>query len=263
MTIIDDVNSGKYNFVILCVVAILFFHIYWNKNNESMADVGNLDQIKEAIKQVYIADVEAIRNLSNVATQLQAGGLTIPGNLTVKGSFNIIPKGTIVAYNSDKAPEGWVLCDGKSNGAPDLRGRFIRMWNDNQDGFDGNGARLLGTENMGTYNEAWKGHHRDNGNGYMLKHKFGSFAGTDLQALHVGELPSHSHGCSIGESGEDRKVQSNSGTQYDEPGHSTNGGGYWGKRFNHNHGCSIANTGNGWAHSNQPPYWVLTYIMKI
>ncbi len=56
---------------------------------ESMADVGNLDQIKEAVKQVYLADVEAIRNLSNVASQLQASGLTVPAHMNIKGKINI------------------------------------------------------------------------------------------------------------------------------------------------------------------------------
>lgn len=59
---------------------------------ETIADVGSLDQIKEAVKQVYLADVEAIRNLSNVATKLQAGGLTVPGQLTtniINASDNI------------------------------------------------------------------------------------------------------------------------------------------------------------------------------
>ena len=32
------------------------------------------EQIKQAVKEVYLADVESIRNLSEVATKLQAGG---------------------------------------------------------------------------------------------------------------------------------------------------------------------------------------------
>jgi hypothetical protein len=40
-----------------------------------MANVSN--DIKEAVKQVYLADVEAIRNLSKVATKLQKDGLII------------------------------------------------------------------------------------------------------------------------------------------------------------------------------------------
>jgi len=56
---------------------------------ESMGDVSNLNQIKEAVKQVYNADVEAIRNLSAVASQLQANGLTVPAHMNIKGKMNI------------------------------------------------------------------------------------------------------------------------------------------------------------------------------
>jgi len=82
----------KTDLVFLLVLGIVIgyvFMLYKIEKVESMADVGNLDQIKEAVKQVYMADVEAIRNLSNVATQLQAGGLTVPGDLTTKGKLNV------------------------------------------------------------------------------------------------------------------------------------------------------------------------------
>jgi len=48
-----------------------------------MAEVGTTDQIKDAVKLIYLADVDAIRNLSEVATKLQAGGLTMPGQLNI------------------------------------------------------------------------------------------------------------------------------------------------------------------------------------
>ena len=96
------------------------------------------------ISLTYKADIEAIRNLSIVATKLQKGGLSVngkiavTGDLTVKGKFNYLPKGVILAYNSPKAPPGWAICDGK-NGTPDLRGRFIRMHTDGlKFGGDGN-----------------------------------------------------------------------------------------------------------------------------
>jgi hypothetical protein len=45
--------------------------------------------IKEAVKQFYLADVESIRNLSEVANKLQAGGLTHSGNMNIQGKLNI------------------------------------------------------------------------------------------------------------------------------------------------------------------------------
>ncbi len=79
----------KIDLVFLIVLGIIVSYIFVLYKVESMADVGSLDQIKEAVKQVYNADVEAIRNLSNVATQIQASGLTVPAHMNIKGKMNI------------------------------------------------------------------------------------------------------------------------------------------------------------------------------
>ena len=50
-----------------------------------MAEVSN--DIKEAVKQVYLADVEAIRNLSEIAGKINAGTFVFPGNLNVTGTI--------------------------------------------------------------------------------------------------------------------------------------------------------------------------------
>ena len=42
--------------------------------NFQTTPAGPTDQIKEAVKQIYLADVESIRNLSAVATNLQKDG---------------------------------------------------------------------------------------------------------------------------------------------------------------------------------------------
>ena len=86
MGLLEDINSGKYNLVIIIIGLVLFFHLYLKQSNiEKMADTPNIDQIKEVIKQVYLADIESIRNLSEIANKLQAGGLAVPGNLIMKG----------------------------------------------------------------------------------------------------------------------------------------------------------------------------------
>ena len=54
-----------------------------------MGDVAQLteEKVKELIYKTYLIDVTAIKNLSDIAVQLQAGSLTVPGNLTIKGEL--------------------------------------------------------------------------------------------------------------------------------------------------------------------------------
>jgi len=86
----------KIDLIFLIILILVIAYVFAIYKIEKMANVTQLtqDQIKDMIKQIYLADVEAIRNLSNVSTQLQAGGLTIPGNLTVKGELNIVDANT-------------------------------------------------------------------------------------------------------------------------------------------------------------------------
>jgi hypothetical protein len=68
---------------LILLLGIVIIYVFFINKVEKMTDTTNTtDQIKEAVKQIYLADVEAIRNLSNVATKLQSNGLNIPGTLT-------------------------------------------------------------------------------------------------------------------------------------------------------------------------------------
>jgi hypothetical protein len=81
---------------LIFLLVIFVFAIYYlgcTKNLEQMTNVSN--DIKEGIRQVYLADVDAIRNLSSVANKLQAGGLIIPGNLRVNGEIQTPANHTI------------------------------------------------------------------------------------------------------------------------------------------------------------------------
>ena len=182
---------------ILLIIIIIYLIISHSKNNY-IENFAVSDDIRAAVKEIYNTDMEAVRQLDIVSKEFIAGGLKAPGNvkvtgnLEVTGAFNLLPRGTIVAFNSTTAPAGWTLCDG-SNGSPDLRGKFIRMWNNNTGGFDGNGAKLYGTYNASTYNAAWPGHHRGDQQGYILQHSFGSYAGSDLHHQHENEMASHTH----------------------------------------------------------------------
>lgn len=256
MTLLEDINSGKYNIILFGILFFLFFHNYWVKFTEPMANLEVTPQLKDAIKQVYMADVEAIRNLSEVASKLQAGGLTIPGNLTisgamsvkgnssvegnstVNGSFNYLPKGTIVLWGGTTAPAGWALCNGQ-NGTPNLQGRFVLGWNP----AGGKHPKVPGSD----YNQI-------NGVG-----------GNQVHQLTAGEMPAHTHGMNeAGHHGHGMggAICSNmSGCGYkqvvtrDRGGFGTDGAG------NHTH--QIHNAGGNDVHNTMPPYYILAYIMKL
>ncbi len=266
----------KIDLIFLCIILFVIYHVYMSNKIESMADVST--DITEAIKQVYLADVEAIRNLSNVATQLQAGGLTIPGDLTIKGKlnvisditttgnlsvtgfFNMVPKGTIVAFNLEKAPDGWALCDG-TNGTPDLRGRFIRMQSDSLGEFNNWGGKIV-DGNKVSYDKTISGNSRSDVNSWILNHKFGDKAGTDHQQLSINEMPAHSHNLTANTPG---VVWGGDGWTYPNNQKCLKS---WDNSASPatDRSCfqpGISSTGDSWGHNNQPPYYVLSYIMKL
>ena len=76
-------RNDIYFFIILLILIYLFYKIYKleKKNNEKFDSVSDT---KALINQVYNADIEAIRNLSSIASKLiKEGGLVVPGKLQV------------------------------------------------------------------------------------------------------------------------------------------------------------------------------------
>jgi uncharacterized protein YneF (UPF0154 family) len=95
----------KINLIIVILIVIIAIYVFFDcrQTKEKMADVSN--STKDAIREIYNADVQAIRNLSEVATKLQQGGLTHPGNLNVKGMIDIAV-GQSNEYNNLKLGDG-------------------------------------------------------------------------------------------------------------------------------------------------------------
>jgi ABC-type cobalt transport system substrate-binding protein len=271
--------------LIIIIIYLILSHSKKNKNIENFAlsvddknEVINLikNEIRPVVKEIYNTDMSAVRNLDKLAQDIQSGGYSIDGNLTttknltVSGAFNLLPRGTIVAFNSTSAPSGWTLCDG-SNGSPDLRGKFIRMWNNNTGGFNSDGAKKYTTSVNSTYNVAWPGHYRDDQEGYILQHSFGSYAGSDLHHQHVNEIASHTHTGSTSTDGNHSHNYLNSGLWGGGNREVRNGSSYgwnahWGgteDAGNHYHTFTTNGAGAGWGFSSQPPYYVLTWIMKL
>ena len=83
-------NINLFNIIIVIVILYLLYRDLTRKEG-----FGQAEDINNAINTRYGADVEAIRNLSNLATQLTTGGLTIPGNLKINGILDMNRTGDI------------------------------------------------------------------------------------------------------------------------------------------------------------------------
>ena len=219
-------------------------------DNEVSKNIGKIDgaikkipkTVDERVNQIYLTDIDAIRNLSNVSKKLQSGGLTIPGDLTVKGKLNYLPKGTIVAYNGTTAPPGWAICDGR-DGRPNLKGRFIY-------GYGGGGR-----------SNKWK-----------------NYSGAEYVKLTEKQMPKHNHSLTINNGGKHTHRQRackvddlrTPSAKYGNTAPVSDNN--WGcydldlrtmEDGDHNHGHSMGKTGSSHSHENMPPYCVLLYIMKL
>jgi ribosomal protein L23 len=76
-------------FYTILLIIIMYILASTIENFQTMP-AGPTDQIKEAVKQIYLADVESIRNLSAVATNLQKdGGLVTPANMSIRGKLSV------------------------------------------------------------------------------------------------------------------------------------------------------------------------------
>ncbi len=79
------------NFIFTVIVIFCLYCLYFNnKKIEKLTNTENtheidISQINKIIQEKYEFDIESIRNLSSISKSLQEGGLTIPGNLTVRG----------------------------------------------------------------------------------------------------------------------------------------------------------------------------------
>lgn len=176
-------------------------------------------------------------------------GALVANSFSGNGS---VPSGAIIMWSGTTPPAGWVICDG-SNGAPDLRGRFIvgSGTNANPASGDINPNYVVGTkggENMHLLSRSELPKHKHTistsatDNGIMT---IGSSSTTDSQYLSGPGSPSFLNPGS----GSENHTSVNSSAHS----HSVSG----------STGDGTTDGVNGQSHENRPPYYVLTFIMKL
>lgn len=183
----------------------------------------------------------------------------------------IIPEGSIVAFGAQKAPEGWLLCDGMAysrKGWPALFKVIGTTFGFSKDGVDGDFKvpDLRGRVPVGVVGES-KVLSRSPAN-------LGQPGGAETHTVSAGEsgLPSHAHGIADpghthgSASGQQFVVHSSGQGEYS----AVIGGGHV---FNDNPGTAASNTGITGTqasppqgavapHNNMQPYLIINYIIK-
>jgi microcystin-dependent protein len=253
-------------FVIICILIINLFNK--QKNIENF-DNTLMNKIKTRVDALSNARINNIRTFVSKIKELSIKDTTIEGNLNITGSFNLLPKGSIIMYNTNIAPYGWALCDGKTYEGfvtPDLRGKFIRMWNDDSTKFESYANNV-------DYNINWSGKNNNDTKYKILKHNINETAGSDLISLTANEIPNHTH--IIGDNSHShsttnlkwwsRSFKSDTGQPDSYP--------YYKHLSSSNEARNLETTKEG-GHShtlteiggdkfnNQPPYYVLTFIIR-
>ena len=188
---------------------------------------------KERFLNITSQDIAAIQNLSSMFNkgELKISKLHVTNDAQFDKNINndekfLVPKKSIIAYHGNTAPEGWAICDGQ-NGTPDLRGRFILA--------------------------SGKGKH-------LTNRSLNQTSGAENVTLTAAQMPHHNHETlyyNIHDANTNISWKGSQNNHVDNPGARYPHNGIKGFRSKTTH------AGSNHAHNNMPPYYVLTYIMKL
>ena len=116
MSIIStNLRGGGIEFIyFICILnfVLILYLLYKDLTQQKEHFDATTDAIRTAINTRYGADVEAIRNLSDLASRLIAGGLTVPGNLGVNGDFVLSGTNQWVFHTPDDGRERMYIAPG-------------------------------------------------------------------------------------------------------------------------------------------------------
>jgi microcystin-dependent protein len=145
--------------------------------------------------------------------------------------INTLPRGSIMAWNSSRVPKGWALCDGQS-------------WN-----LDSNGDAQV--DSTGVQTPDLRGRFilgAGQGNGLTNRTLGDNVGGEETHTLNSNEIPPHQHQINL--------RGGNAGTSVHP--HQFRTGDSENQQY-----TTLLSGGAGQPHNNMPPFYVLTYIMKL
>lgn len=217
-----------------------------------------------AKEKITLGDVEMAKSFSKIGEE-EFETVKINSTLADSQGF-LIPPGGIIMWSGTNIPDGWLLCNGK-NGTPNLQGRFIVGYDTNDSDYakpgnrseEGNDEGIQGGKKDVTLSIEQMPAHRHHADGAKLNTESGG---------------RHRHQVVRKKSATEEKALSGSNTiahhtdihtneEYRLQGVSGNASvGRTSEHTGHGHSFTIPSQGEGLAHENRPPYYVLAFIMK-
>jgi len=249
-----NILTFKNTLIFFIIIIIIYQSMQINKMKNAKQEnftSDELSSVRNEINKIYNMDVEAIRNLGTISKSLLTGtnyhstevgtpgDLTIPadntifngdmkinGGITVDGPINFSNKDTLLM---DILPRGIILSFNSI--VPPMGWTLCNGLNGAP---DLQGRFILGS---------------GSGSG-LTNREIYNVGGEENHTLTINEMPSHNHTIRASH----------------QPGHQHHdyydrvalGGSSLASRSN-----VIENTGSGQPHNNMPPFYVLTYIMKL
>ena len=249
-----NIFTFKNTLIFFIIIIIIYQSMQINKMKNAKQEnftSDELSSVRNEINKIYNMDVEAIRNLGTISKSLLTGtnyhstevgtpgDLTIPadntifngdmkinGGITVDGPINFSNKDTLLM---DILPRGIILSFNSI--VPPMGWTLCNGLNGAP---DLQGRFILGS---------------GSGSG-LTNREIYNVGGEENHTLTINEMPSHNHTIRASH----------------QPGHQHHdyydrvalGGSSLASRSN-----VIENTGSGQPHNNMPPFYVLTYIMKL
>lgn len=213
-----NVNAKVYyilKFIIILILILIIYKYYFGFKFENFS--SNTTNNKQNI--ITENNINSVFNENHLFVD----------DLVINGSFNILPKYSIVAWTSPDIPYGWAVCDGK-NDTPDLRGRFIVG--------SGIGKDCSGND--------------------LTERKLKEYGGEEKHILLENEIPPHGHEINT-YSGRNALWVMNGFAKAHCSDVLRDGNNPYGTTLIPNDGTKEVETN---AHDNMPPFYILYYIMR-
>ena len=122
-------NDNIIYLMIIAIVYLLYQNSCYNTTEKFAGNSQNIsEQVKEQIGKIYKADIQSIRNLSDISKKLQEGTLTVPGDITIEGNINMKDGKSIKSTGVLKiVPKKGTLFakDNGSTGNIDIKGSIV------------------------------------------------------------------------------------------------------------------------------------------